>query len=101
MSNTRTLGRVKWFNNGYGFVTVITGELKDVDVFVHHSAICVDNKDQYKYLVMGEYVEFEVEPSNNDKHKHQATNVTGINRGKLMCETHYSRPKNEIGRAHV
>ena len=29
------------------------------DVFVHHSALTV-GEEQYKYLVQGEYVEFEV-----------------------------------------
>jgi len=42
---------------------------------------------QYKYLVQGEYVEFEFIESANDNHKYQATNVTGIKGGKLMCET--------------
>ena len=56
----RLLGRVKWFNNraGFGFVTVLDGEKKDEDVFVHHSALKTDEQ-QYKYLVSGEYVEFD------------------------------------------
>jgi CspA family cold shock protein len=53
------LGRVKWFNNkaGYGFITVTDGPKSGTDIFVHHSAINVENQ-QYKYLVQGEYVEF-------------------------------------------
>ena len=55
------LGRVKWFNNkaGYGFITVTDGAQSGSDIFVHHSAINVENQ-QYKYLVQGEYVEFDM-----------------------------------------
>lgn len=83
-----TQGRVKWFNNraGYGFVTVTQGEHKDEDVFVHHSAIVV-SQEQYRYLVQGEYVEFELCTVSDSDHKCQAGNVKGIDNGKLMCET--------------
>ena len=79
---------VKWFNNraGYGFLTVCDGERKDTDVFVHHTALQV-SEDQYKYLVEGEYVHFTLSDSTNTDHKHLATEVSGINGGKLMCET--------------
>jgi CspA family cold shock protein len=81
-------GRVKWFNNkaGYGFVSVTDGPHSDTDVFVHHSNINVDSQ-QYKYLVQGEYVEFELTHLENGKHEWQASNVSGIRGGKLMCET--------------
>ena len=83
-----TQGRVKWFNNkaGYGFITVTQGDHKDDDVFVHHSAIVV-NTEQYRYLVQGEYVEFELCTVSDGEHKIQAGNVQGIDNGKLMCET--------------
>ena len=82
------LGRVKWFNNkaGYGFVTVTDGGRSGTDVFVHHSAINVDSQ-QYKYLVQGEYVEFNLIKVESDKHEWQASRVSGIRGGKLMCET--------------
>jgi CspA family cold shock protein len=82
------LGRVKWFNNkaGYGFVTVTDGSRSGTDVFVHHSAINVDSQ-QYKYLVQGEYVEFDLIRVESDKHEWQASRVSGIRGGKLMCET--------------
>lgn len=82
------LGRVKWFNNktGYGFVTVTDGARSGTDVFVHHSAINVDSQ-QYKYLVQGEYVEFDLIRVESDKHEWQASRVSGIRGGKLMCET--------------
>jgi len=81
-------GRVKWFNNkaGYGFITINTSENSTLDVFVHHSSIKVENL-QYKYLIQGEYVDFKLFPVNDDKYKYQASEVSGINSGKLMCET--------------
>lgn len=84
------LGRVKWFNNkaGYGFVTITDGVRSGTDVFVHHSAVNVDNQ-QYKYLVQGEYVEFDLIKVESDKHEWQASRVSGIRGGKLMCETRY------------
>lgn len=82
------LGRVKWFNNktGYGFINVTDGDHSRKDVFVHHSAINVENQ-QYKYLVQGEYVEFDLIKVESDKHEWQASHVSGIRGGKLMCET--------------
>jgi CspA family cold shock protein len=81
------LGRVKWFNNstGYGFITITSGERAGSDIFVHHSSIQVENQ-QYKYLVQGEYVDFVLSKSTGP-HEYQATNVVGVNGGKLMCET--------------
>ena len=81
-------GRVKWFNNkqGYGFVTVVIGDKQGEDIFVHHSGVRV-GEEQYKYLVQGEYVDFSLKTSESTAHPYQATNVTGVNEGKLMCET--------------
>jgi len=83
-----TNGRVKWFNNkaGYGFITVASGEAEGTDVFVHHSSIQV-SQEQYRYLVQGEYIDFELSAVENNDHKWQASNVRGVNNGKLMCET--------------
>ena len=88
-SSSIQMGRVKWFNNkaGFGFITVSTeGPFKGTDVFTHHSGISVLN-EQYKYLVQGEYVEFNLEKSDGVKHKYQAGKVSGLNGGNLMCET--------------
>jgi cold shock CspA family protein len=87
-SSERLVGRVKWFNNkaGYGFITVTDGSRSGSDIFIHHSSINVENQ-QYRYLVQGEYVEFKLVAMENSKHEYQASNVCGINSGKLMCET--------------
>lgn len=82
------IGRVKWFNNksGFGFITVMRETPIEGDIFVHHSAIKVDS-EQYKYLVQGEYVEFQMIKMSDGPHEFQAGNVCGIKGGKLMCET--------------
>ena len=87
-SSVRLVGRVKWFNNkaGYGFITVADGDRAGSDVFVHHSGVMVGN-EQYKYLVQGEYVSFKFDHTPGGKHEYQAGDVSGINGGKLMCET--------------
>ena len=104
-SPDRLVGRVKWFNNkaGYGFITVSDGDRAGSDVFVHHSGVMVGN-EQYKYLVQGEYVSFKLDHTPGGKHEYQAGDVSGINGGKLMCETrrefrqtrvNYGKPEEE------
>ena len=89
MSSERLIGRVKWFNNksGFGFITVCNGEQKDKDIFAHYSAITSSEQSQYKYLVQGEYVEFDLVKSDNGQHEYHSSNITGILGGMLMCET--------------
>lgn len=90
MSETiRTLGLVKWFNSkyGYGFITALEGDKKDI--FVHYSALNICDS-QYKYLVQGEYVEFELVKSTNENHEFQAVNISGIKGGPIMCETRFN-----------
>jgi CspA family cold shock protein len=89
-SSDRFIGRVKWFNNkaGYGFITVTDGPKAGSDIFVHHSSIKVDAQ-QYKYLVQGEYVEFALSAVSSGDHEFQASDVSGIKGGKLMCETRH------------
>lgn len=84
----RYIGQVKWFNNraGYGFITMTDESGTEKDVFAHFSTIKME-QGQYKFLVQGEYVEFNMSASTNEGHEFQATNVTGINGGSLMCET--------------
>jgi cold shock CspA family protein len=87
-SEERLLGQVKWFNNkaGYGFITVNDGEHSGKDIFIHYSTIRTTNS-QYKYLVQGEYVEFNLVKSTTDNHEFQAVDISGIKGGPLMCET--------------
>lgn len=82
-------GRVKWFNvkSGFGFITVTDGDRSGEDVFVHHSSIDVD-KEQFKYLVQGEYVSFNLEETPEDsEHEYACSHVRGVSGGQLMCET--------------
>lgn len=90
-TDVRLFGQVKWFNNkaGYGFITVSDGEHAGKDIFIHFSTIRVTNS-QYKYLVQGEYVEFSLVKSNNETHQYQATDISGLKGGPLMCETRRS-----------
>lgn len=76
-------GQVKWFNNktGYGF---ITPEDKNMtDIFVHHTGVKTSTS-QFRYLVDGECVKFNIQHCENDRVI--ATDVTGCDGMKLMCE---------------
>jgi CspA family cold shock protein len=87
MSSDRSTGSVKWFNNkaGYGFVTVKGGDHDGKDVFAHYSAIKVID-DQFRYLVQGEYIEFDLTKDDSGKHDFVVSNISGIKGGSLMCE---------------
>ena len=92
MSNIRSIGSVKWFNNksGFGFITSSDGEHAGKDIFVHYSAVKVA-KNQFRYLVQGEYVEFDlVKAAEDSKHEFQADNISGIKGGNLMCEVQFA-----------
>ena len=85
----RMSGMVKWFNNkaGFGFITVCApSDKKGKDIFVHYSAIRVTDS-QYKYLVQGEYVDFDLVLSKNGDHEFNAADVCGIGGGPIMCES--------------
>lgn len=95
MSDSRLTGRVKWFNkkSGFGFLTVCgESDYKDKDIFAHYSSISGEDS-QYKYLVQGEYVEFDLVSSEGEKHEFQASNVGGVLAGPTMCETHRDNPR--------
>jgi cold shock CspA family protein len=91
-------GRVKWFNNrlGYGFITTISNSSESVsdqqDVFVHHNSIGSED-DTYKYLVQGEYVQFNLVETHNNTYKVQAETVRGVFNGPLMCDVHNEQKK--------
>ena len=102
-SGDRCTGLVKWFNNrvGYGFVTATSGDKEGSDIFAHHSCIQVE-KEQYKYLVQGEYVEFSVIPTEEGvQHEFQAGDIRGIYSGKLMCETRHDNRSTRRPRRNV
>mgnify|MGYP003349343592 CR=1 FL=1 len=87
MSTDSYVGQVKWFNTktGFGFITVRSdGDYTGKDIFVHHSDLQVA-EDQYRYLVMGEYVEFSLMQT-DDEHEVKATSVSGMLGGSLMCQ---------------
>ena len=90
MADTQRLtGMVKWFNNkaGFGFITVSEEqESSGKDIFAHYSSIRVTNS-QYKYLVQGEYVDFILTRSENEKHEFHASDITGVRNGPILCET--------------
>ena len=67
---SKTVGKVKWFNNakGYGFIE----KPGEQDIFVHYSAI---SGDGYKTLIQGQEVEFEV---TNGPKGPQAENVMKV-----------------------
>jgi cold shock CspA family protein len=85
----RMTGIVKWFNNksGFGFITVCSDNAhKGTDIFAHYSAIR-DSKTQYKYLLQGEYVEFDLVSTETGTHKFNASEICGVMGGLIMCET--------------
>lgn len=91
----RLTGQVKWFNTkaGYGFITVCSSDESEMigkDIFVHFSSIKVLNS-QYRYLVQGEYVEFNLVKTTDEKHEYHADDISGIKRGLLMCEMRDSK----------
>jgi CspA family cold shock protein len=67
---SKTIGKVKWFNNakGYGFIE----QPGEQDIFVHYSAITGEG---YKTLIQGQEVEFEV---TNGPKGPQAENVMKV-----------------------
>jgi CspA family cold shock protein len=77
-------GQCKWFNDllGYGFVTICVGSDSGKDIFVHHTGIKPLNSN-YRTLKKGEYLSFNIVNGINGL---QATDVTGINGGPLMCD---------------
>jgi cold shock CspA family protein len=91
-------GRVKWFQprKGFGFVTLQTGTTGadgtpvTTDIFVYHKGIKVQ-VEQYRFLMEGEYIQFNLAKSDNPSQVCQAVNVRGVDGGMLMCETQNER----------
>ena len=78
---SKTIGKVKWFNNakGYGFIE----QPGEQDIFVHYSAI---SGDGYKTLIQGQDVEFEV---TNGPKGPQAENVMKVQQQELNYLTDF------------
>jgi CspA family cold shock protein len=85
---SRQTGIVKWFDNkkGFGMITLMESANKGKDIFAHHSEVHV-NVQQYKYLVAGEYVSFNVNHIAGDEAKLTAVDIKGVLDGPVMCET--------------
>jgi cold shock CspA family protein len=105
--DSRLIGCVKFFDKiaGFGFISVLKNtnfpQFSEKDIFFHYSAIHSEYENPRKYLLKGEYVEFKITPSNkarnndkkvsnNEEIKLNAIDITGIQGGKLMCETNYT-----------
>jgi CspA family cold shock protein len=84
VQRVKSVGQCKWFNAslGYGFLTICDGAEVGKDIFVHHSGIKPSNS-QYRTLYKGEYVSFSMIAGPNGP---QATDVTGVCGGTLMCD---------------
>ena len=80
---SRTLGRVKWFDNrkGFGFVNSLVDES---EVFVHHSGL-KSATGVFRTLYPGEYIEFEL-TTDETSGRQFAVSVTGVQGGLLLCE---------------
>jgi len=108
VTKSELFGRVKWFNHrlGYGFITTIfhhsqegDEDAQPQDIFVHHNAI-KSEEDSYKYLVQGEYVQFNLVDTENTTYKVQADEVRGIYNGKLLCDVHNEQKKHSSSLNH-
>ena len=92
--------RVKWFNRstGWGFLSLTSsaGSRANDDIFVHWKSLEVD-QELYKYLVNGEYVNVKINYTPDGAHSYQATNVSGVDGGPLMCETRFTDSESRRG----
>jgi cold shock CspA family protein len=85
------IGQCKWWSDklGYGFITAKDGSMVGKDIFIHHTGIRPLNSN-YKTLKKGEYINFDILEGDNGL---QASNVTGILGGSLICDVNpYTKP---------
>jgi len=77
----RFTGQVKFFDKdrGFGFIVRISDKK---EYFVHFTAV-KPTTQCWNVLYKGEYVEFSVTDGNKGQ---QASDVTGIDKGSLLCE---------------
>lgn len=89
--NDKYIGQVKWFGGdkrldkrkSYGFISVITGDMKGEDVFVHQSSIRPCHST-FRSLKRGEYVHFDIRDGKDDRK--YADNVSGLFGHPLMID---------------
>ena len=79
------VGRCKWFDSkkGFGFIIVVNGDAANNEVFVHNSNVKPMISTR-RFLYQGEYVSLNV--SDDGSGRLQATDVTGVMGGPLMCD---------------
>lgn len=84
-------GQCKWWSNrlNYGFITIMGPTDKGVDIFCHHTGIKPLNS-KYRTLRKGEYCNFDIIDGAKGR---QATRVTGIGGGPLMCDVNPYVPR--------
>ena len=89
VTSTKSIGRIKWFNNKKGFGFLSNCETNE-DVFIHHSGISLGEEalsssvNIFKTVIEGEYVSYEKQL--DGENRSVAKNVTGILGGPLLCE---------------
>ena len=87
---SRQIGIVKWFDTkkGFGMITTMGDLYKNKDIFAHHTEVIVKTP-QYKYLIAGEYVSYDVNDvgGGGGEAKLTAVNIKGVLNGPVMCET--------------
>jgi cold shock CspA family protein len=90
------IGVVKWFNKslGFGFITVVDTDMIGKDIFAHHSCIRPLNSN-FRTLRKGEYVHFDIVDGEKGL---QASNITGILGGPLMCDSVVYTPQDYKGK---
>ena len=90
----RCIGQVKFFDKtkGFGFLNIIYTVEKDKefigkDIYIHQKHI-KPTSNIFGYLEKNEYVEFDI-VNDDKKNTIQASNVTGLKRGSLLCDANY------------
>ena len=78
----RHQGRVKWYNQQKKYGFIISKDSKEY--FVHRDDLKPTNTISEPHLYTGEYVEYDPIPTEDGRLK--ASNVSGIEKGPLMCD---------------
>ena len=78
----RHQGRVKWYNQQKKYGFIISKDSREY--FVHRDDLKPANTISEPHLYTGEYVEYDPIPTEDGRLK--ASNVSGIEKGPLMCD---------------